>query len=80
MGLLYVKKDFGSTEMSDEGADSKVAKSALARVAPFYYERINFFVVQGLDFMKERGGYGIKWAKLPSFTIVTPRKNYYPIA
>jgi len=35
--------------MTDEKADSRVARHALERVAPFYFERINFFFVDRDD-------------------------------
>jgi hypothetical protein len=45
-GLLYYKKsNKGVPHLSDEAADSIVAKNALERVAPFYFGKMNFFFV-----------------------------------
>lgn len=76
--LLYVKKE-NSKHLSDEGADSRIAMSVIERIAPNYFEKINFFFVEKPDFTKDKARYGIHWDHYPAFTLVSAGKNYFPL-
>lgn len=64
-------------------ADSKVALDLVQHLAPFWFEKINFLYVQegvsAPEYLEQRHQDGIYWSKMPAFTIVTPKGNYFPV-
>ncbi|CDW87719.1 UNKNOWN [Stylonychia lemnae] len=74
-GIMFINRG-----NANYGADSKVAKDALQRVAPVYFQnRINFFYAERQEQLEKRTRLGIMWDKVPSFVMVTPKQNYFPI-
>lgn len=61
-------------------ANSKIALGGLARVAPTYHDRVNFFYVERPEHMSKRTDHGIQSLDyLPAFTIVTPAGHTFPL-
>jgi hypothetical protein len=56
-----------------------VAIDAISRVGPFYFNQMSFFYVEHQDYLAKRSEYGVTWNSLPSLTIVTPKRNHFPI-
>ena len=41
---------------------------------------MNFFYVEKNEYVNKMSDWGINWSRLPSFTLVTPKGNAFPIA